>query len=46
MALVPYSETGQEEELVKELANKLVPALWKRPHPFHQASYDLATTSF
>ena len=41
--LVPYSETVPEEELVKELADKLVRLFERDLAPFHQASYDLAS---
>lgn len=41
--LVPYSETVSEEELVKELADKLVRLFESDLAPFHQASYDLAS---
>lgn len=41
--LVPYSETVPEEELVKELADKLVRLFESDLAPFHQASYDLAS---
>ena len=42
--LVPYSETVPEEELVKELADKLVQLFERDLAPFHQASYDLASS--
>ena len=42
--LVPYSETVPEEELVKELADKLVQLFESDLAPFHQASYDLASS--
>ena len=41
--LVPYSETVPEEQLVKELAEKLVQLFKSDLAPFHQASYDLAS---
>ena len=41
--LVPYSETVPEEQLVKELAEKLVQLFESDLAPFHQASYDLAS---
>lgn len=41
--LVPYSETVPEEQLVKELADKLVQLFESDLAPFHQASYDLAS---
>ena len=41
--LVPYSETMPEEQLVKELAEKLVQLFESDLAPFHQASYDLAS---
>ena len=41
--LVPYSETVPEEELFKELADKLVQLFESDLAPFHQASYDLAS---
>ena len=40
--LVPYSEIMPEEQLVKELAEKLVQLFESDLAPFHQASYDLA----
>ena len=42
--LVPYSETVPEEELVKELADKLVQLFKSDLASFHQASYDLASS--
>ena len=42
--LVPYSETMPEEQLVKELAEKLVQLFESDLAPFHQASYDLASS--
>ena len=42
--LVPYSETVPEEELVKELADKLVQLFESDLAPFHQASYELASS--
>ena len=42
--LVPYSEIVPEEELVKELADKLVQLFESDLTPFHQASYDLASS--
>ena len=39
-----YSETVPEEELVKELADKLVQLFERDLAPFHQASYDLASS--
>ena len=41
--LVPYSEIMPEEQLVKELAEKLVQLFESDLAPFHQASYDLAS---
>ena len=41
--LVPYSGKRPEEELVKELADKLVQLFHRDLAPFHQASYDLAS---
>lgn len=41
--LVPYSGKRPEEELVKELADKLVQLFESDLAPFHQASYDLAS---
>ena len=41
--LVPYSGKRPEEELVKELADKLVQLFNRDLAPFHQASYDLAS---
>lgn len=41
--LVPYSGKIPEEELVKELADKLVQLFNRNLEPFHQASYDLAS---
>ena len=41
--LVPYSEIMPEEQLVKELADKLVQLFESDLAPFHQASYDLAS---
>ena len=41
--LVAYSETVPEEQLVKELADKLVQLFESDLAPFHQASYDLAS---
>ena len=42
--LVPYSEIMPEEQLVKELAEKLVQLFESDLAPFHQASYDLASS--
>ena len=42
--LVPYSEIIPEEQLVKELAEKLVQLFESDLAPFHQASYDLASS--
>ena len=45
--LVPYSETVPEEELVKEMADKIGPACLESDlESFHQASYDLAPSVF
>lgn len=41
--LVPYSETMPEDQLVKELADKLVQLFESDLAPFHRASYDLAS---
>ena len=41
--LVPYSGKRLEEEMVKELADKLVQLFNRDLAPFHQASYDLAS---
>ena len=41
--LVPYSEIMPEEQLVKELAEKLVQLFESDLAPFHQASYDVAS---
>ena len=42
--LVPYSETVPEEQLVKEMADKLVQLFESDLAPFHQASYNLASS--
>ena len=42
--LVAYSETVPEEQLVKELADKLVQLFKSDLASFHQASYDLASS--
>ena len=42
--LVPYSEIMPEEQLVKELAEKLVQLFESDLAPFHQASFDLASS--
>ena len=41
--MVPYGETVPEEQLVKELADKLVQLFESDLAPYHQASYDLAS---